>query len=50
MPNLIMLAALTVFADELPPAVALFLVTLVLTAETLPRAKRTARESAAQEG
>ncbi|MFC0543358.1 low temperature requirement protein A [Kutzneria chonburiensis] len=50
MPNLIMLTALTIFADELPPAVALFLVTLVLTAETLPRAKRTARESAAQEG
>jgi hypothetical protein len=40
------LAVLTAFADEPPPAAALF--TLVLTAATLPRAKRTARESAAQ--
>jgi low temperature requirement protein LtrA len=48
MPNIVVLALLTVFADELPPAVALFLITLVLTAETLPRAKRTARASATQ--
>jgi hypothetical protein len=48
MPNLVVLAVLTVFADELPPVAALFLITLVLTAETLPRARRTAQESPAQ--
>ncbi|EWM19449.1 low temperature requirement protein A [Kutzneria sp. 744] len=47
-PNIVVLVLLTVFADELPPAAALLLITLVLTAETLPRARRTAHASAGQ--
>src|SRR5882757_669102 len=48
LPNLVVLALLSVFADQLPPAAALLLITLVLATETLPRAKRNARASAAQ--
>ncbi|MFI9383189.1 low temperature requirement protein A [Kutzneria sp. NPDC052558] len=48
LPNLAVLAALAVFADVLPPAAALLLITLVLGAETLPRAKRREKASAGQ--
>ncbi len=48
LPNIVLVALLIIFADELPPAVALLLITLVLTIETLPRAKRNAKASAAQ--